>query len=245
MNADRRAVVSIVGAVVVLLLVTVIIVIFGVIPVPEFALLSDQPDPSIPGTVTYVGVDDDPCLFTVPASGGQPDEVWCGRESVEFPVWSSDGLLVLTDWSAEPTNLLIDPATGTQVDRVPVGDQGAEGEPPPRSLDERRERSDGAVVITDGRGNGEAAVVVRFLDGSEQTIVSVDDTPADYYFYDAQWSPDGEWVLVTDNAGRLLIVGADGTQAARVLVDGLQDWGAQAAWYIPGNDTYTVDIPGR
>lgn len=242
MNADRRAVVSIVGAVLVLLLVTVIIVVFGVIPLPEFASLADQPDPSVPGTVAYLGVDEDPCLFTVQASGGEPHEVWCGREFVEFPVWSSDGLLVLTDWSAGPTYLLIDPATGTEVDRVPVGDQGAEGEPPPRRLDERRERADGAVVRTDGRGNGEAAVVVRFPDGSEQTIVSVKDAPADYYFYEAQWSPDGDWVLVTDNAGRLLIVGADGTPGARVLVAGLQDWGAQAAWYIPGNDTYTVDV---
>lgn len=242
MNADRRAVVSIVGAVLVLMLVTVIILVFGIIPLPEFASLADQPDPSIPGTVAYVGVDEDSCLLTVPASGGEPHEVWCGREFVEFPAWSPEGLLVLTDWSAEPTYLLIDPVTGTEVDRVPVGDPGAEGEPPPRRLDERRERADGAVVRTDGRSNGEAAVVVRFLDGSEQTIVSVKDTAADYYFYEAQWSPDGEWVLVTDNAGRLLIVGADGTPGARVLIEGLQDWGAQATWYIPGNDTYTVDI---
>ena len=245
MNPARRAVVSIVGAGLVVLLVMVIILVFGVIPLPDFPSLADQPDPSIPGTVAYVGFDGGPCLFTVPASGGETREVWCGREYVEFPMWSSDGLLVLNDWTVEPTYLVIDPVSGTEVDRLPIGDQGADAEPIPYPLDKRRERADGAIVLVEGRGNGEAEVVVRLSDGSERMILSVTDAPSDYYFHESQWSPDGEWVLITDNAGRLLIVGANGTPDARVLVDDLQDWGAQAAWYIPGNDTYTVDIAGR
>ena len=41
------------AAVSVLAVVTVIIFVFGVIPLPEFSSLADQPDPSIPGTVPY------------------------------------------------------------------------------------------------------------------------------------------------------------------------------------------------
>jgi hypothetical protein len=245
-NADRRAIVSIVGAVFVLLLVTVIIVVFGVIPLPEFPLLADQPDASIPGTVAYLDFDDDPCIFTVPASGGEPTEVWCGREYIEFPAWTADGLLVLTDWTTEPAYLLIDPATGAEVDRVPVEEQGNDRQLPALPMDERRERSDGAKVFTDGRNDDdEVEVFVRLATGDQETILSAADVPSDYYLYDAQWSPDGEWVLVADSAGRLLVVGADGIPGVRVLVDGLQDWGTQAAWFIPGDDTYTVDIPGR
>ncbi|MDR9452236.1 MAG: hypothetical protein RI637_13585 [Acidimicrobiia bacterium] len=245
MKPERRAIVSIVAAVSVLVVVTVIIFIFGVIPLPDFPSLAEQPDPSIPGTVAYVAFDDDPCLVTVPASGGGVVErVWCGRQYVEFPSWTADGLLVVVDYTAQPSYLLIDPTTGTAVDRIPQDNQPGEPVPLPYPSTVRQERPDGARVRTDGLRGGEASVIVR-INGEDQTILTVENAPSDYSFIDAQWSPDGAWVLVSDTAGRLLIVGADGNPAARVLVDGLQEWGAQAAWYIPGNGTYTVEIPGR
>lgn len=245
MKPERRAIVSIVAAASVLVVVTVIIFIFGVIPLPDFPSLAEQPDPSIPGTVAYVAFDDDPCLVTVPASGrGVVEWVWCGRQYVEFPSWTADGLLVVVDYTAQPSYLLIDPTTGTAVDRIPQDGQPGEPVPLPYPSTVRQERPDGARVRTDGLRGGEASVIVR-IDGEDQAILTVENAPSDYSFVDAQWSPDGAWVLVSDTAGRLLIVGADGNPAARVLVDGLQEWGAQAAWYIPGNDTYTVEIPGR
>ncbi len=243
MTPERRAVVAVVAAISVLVVVTVVILTFGVIPLPDFPALADRPDPSIPGTVAYMEYGETPCLFTVPASGGEGREAWCGREYVEFPAWTSDGLLVVTDWEGTPTYLLIDPATGDEVDRVPAGDQLVDGPLPYLGAD-RQERADGAVVRTEGLRGGTSSVVVR-LDGTDQTILSIEDAPSDYRFYEAQWSPDGEWVLVSDTEGRLLIVAADGTPGARVLMDGLEDWGPQAAWFIPGNDTYTVEIEGR
>lgn len=244
MKPERRAIVSIVAAVSVLAVVTAIIFLFGVIPLPEFPSLADQPDPSIPGTVAYVEFDDTPCLVTLPASGGDPDEVWCGRQYVEFPSWTADGLLVVLDYTQQPSYLLIDPTTGTEVDRIPQTSQPGEPVPLPYPADGRQERPDGARVRADGLRGGETSVVVR-IDGTDQTILTVERAPSDYSFIEAQWSPDGAWVLVSDSEGRLLIVGADGTPGARVLVDGLQPYGAQAAWYIPGNATYTVEIPGR
>lgn len=244
MTPQRRAVVSIVAAVSVLVIVTVVILVFGVIPLPDFPSLADQPDPSIPGTVAYMEYDETPCLFTVPASGGAGREAWCGREYVEFPAWTSDGLLVVTDWDGAPTYVLIDPTSGAEVDVVPAGDQFNDPDPLPYQGTARQERADGATVHTDGVRGGTSSVIVR-VDGHDQTILSIQGAPSDYRFYEAQWSPDGEWVLVSDTEGRLLIVGATGTPAARMLMDGLEKWGPQAAWYIPGNDTYTVDIPGR
>jgi len=246
MTPKRRAIVSIVAAVSVLVVVTVIIFVFGVIPLPDYPSLADQPDPSIPGRVAYVEFDEEPCLFIVPASGGDAQEVWCGRQYIEYPSWSSDGLLLVMDYTAEPTYILIDPATGNEVDRVRVEDTNVPGAEPLRyGPGIRYERPDGATVITAGRRSGESTVEVQLPGGESRTILSVEDAPADYQFVDVQWSPDGEWVLVSDTEGRLLIVGADGTPGARVLVDGLQQYGAQAAWYIPGNDTYTVEILGR
>jgi hypothetical protein len=243
MTAERRAVVAIVAAISVLVVVTVVILVFGVIPLPEYPTLSDQPDPAIAGVVAYMEYDETPCLFTMAASGGEGHEAWCGREYVEFPAWTADGLLVVTDWTAEPTYVLIDPATGSEVDQVPAGDNLVDGPLPYQGV-ARQERADGAKVRTDGIRGGTSSVVVR-VDGKDLTILSIEGAPSDYRFYEAQWSPDGEWVLVSDTEGRLLVVGADGTPGARVLVDGLEKWGPQAAWYIPGNDTYTVEIPGR
>jgi hypothetical protein len=246
MNPERRAIVSIVAAVLVVVLVTAIILVFGVIPLPEFPSLADQPDPSIPGTVAYVEFDDEPCIFTVPASGGEAREVWCGRDYVEFPAWSSDGLLVLMDWTAQPTYVLIDPATGNEVDRVPIDDIDRPGtQPLPYPPEARQDRADGGTLRINGPRGGASAVTVRLPGGEDRTIVSVKDGPTDYWFVQAQWSPDGEWVLVSDSAGRLLIVADTGDPEARVLVEGLQEWGPQAAWYIPGDSTYTVNIPGK
>jgi hypothetical protein len=245
MTPERRAVVAVVGAVLVLVVVAVIILVFGVIPLPDYPALAEQPDQAIPGTVAYMDYRDEPCIYTVPASGGEPRETWCGREYIEFPAWNTDGLLVVTDWTAEPVYVLIDPATGQEVDQVPIGDlDELDARPLPYPGPSRQDRADGARLLTEGIRGGKSAVVVR-TDGQDLTILSIEDAPSDYRFYEAQWSPDGDWVLVSDTEGRLLIVGADGTPSARILVDGLDEWGPQAAWYIPGNDTYTVDIPGR
>lgn len=243
MTPERRAVVSIVAAVSVLAVVTVIIFVFGVIPLPEFPSLTDQPDPSIPGTVAYVTHGRESCISTVPASGGSATEVWCGQYA-DVPAWTPDGLLVVTDYFAEPVYVLIDPATGSEVDRVRIeGD--SDGGPVPYPFDLRRQRPDGAVVFTDWQGDGAATVRVRFADGTERTILSVDDAPGDYNFSDAQWSPDGSRLLISDSAGRLIIANVEGEANPRVVARDQETWANNAAWYIPGNDTYTVDLPER
>ena len=199
--------------------------------------------------MAYLAFDNDfgnePCLVTVPASGGSVVEwVWCGRQYVEFPSWTADGLPVVVDYTAQPSYLLIDPTTGTAVNRIPQDNQPGEPVPLPYPSAVRQERSTVPGSGPMAGAAGSASVVVR-INGEDQTILSVENAPSDYSFIDVQWSPDGAWVLVSDTAGRLLIVGADGNPGARVLVDGLQPYGAQAAWYIPGNTTYTVEIPGR
>lgn len=238
MTPERRALIAIGGSVFVAVMVTVIIVAFGVIPLPKFASLDDQPDSSIPGTIAYIVANENSCLFTVPAGGGNEKEVWCSRSFVESPEWTADGRVVLTDWSDTPSFVVIDVGSGDAIERIPIGDR-----PVPDTFGERRTRIDGAIVSTDGVGNGKSEVTVSLPDDSIQTILSVADAPDDYYFDQVQWSPDGAWVLVIDNAGRLMIVGADGTPEARILVEDVDGWGAQVAWYIADNDTYTITLP--
>ena len=249
MKSERRAIVSIVAAVSVLVVVTAIIFVFGVIPLPDFSVPGRTARPVDPGHRGVSGIRQRIRQRTLSGHRARfrrrlVEWVWCGRQYVEFPSWTADGLLVVVDYTAQPSYLLIDPTTGTEVDRIPQDNQPGEPVPLPYPSTVRQERPDGARVRTDGGRGGDASVVVR-INGEDQTILSVENAPSDYSFIDVQWSPDGAWVLVSDTAGRLLIVGADGNPGARVLIDGLQPYGAQAAWYIPGNTTYTVEIPGR
>lgn len=241
MTPRRRTVMAVVASVLVLAAVTAVIFVFGVIPLPDFPSLADRPDPSIPGTVAYVVHERESCIMTVPASGGVPREVWCGGYA-DVPTWTAGGLLVVTDYFAEPVYVLIDPATGREVDRVPI-ETGTDGAPKTYPYDLRRRRPDGAVVFTDWARDGAAVVRVRFADGSERTILSVENGPRDYNFPDAQWSPDGSRLLISDSAGRLIVAGVEGNPDPRVLVEGLETWAFGAAWYIPGYDTYTIDVP--
>lgn len=74
----------------------------------------------------------------------------------------------------------------------------------------RRKRADGAVVRMRYYD-----VIVRFPQGGRTTILKLeDDVSNTYSFATAQWAPDGEWALVTDSVGRLLIVASRSPQAA-------------------------------
>ena len=91
--------------------------------------------------------------------------------------------------------------------------------------------------------------------GEERTLLRV-EAGKRYLFEDVQWSPDGEWVLIRDSEGNLLVIGAKGRPASRALVsdaafqpvvDHLGPYKLVAtgplAWLIPQNPTYTVSTP--
>ena len=224
----NRAVLAVSASVVVILAVLAAVLVFGVIPLPDYPSLADHPDASIPGTVAFITDDEPSCLGVVPAGGGPTTELRCGVVELGTLGWTSDGLIVTIDFSSVTSRyLLIDPVSGQVVDTVPADVD----EPKPLVWESQSTREDGAVLITDD-GREATTVKVRVPNEVPTTILSADG-PHDYSFDVATWSPDGQWVLVVDSEGRILVVGESGLPTARLLVDGASRW-MNASWYIPG-----------
>jgi hypothetical protein len=243
-SRPTRAIAAIVAAAVVVIAAIVIILTVGLVPLPDLPSLADDPDPAIPGTIAYVhGTWEDACIAIVPAGGGESSDVWCDRQPPEVVAFTPDGLLLVSGWFDPPIDargpaiLVIDPQTGEQVDEVI-----AEHRVPDRWTADRTRREDGTVLRPDAPERGVAELRVGAPGEQPQTILRLEG-PRDYEFIETQWSPDGAWILAVDSRGRLLIVGADGTPAARLLTetDGDQWLATRVAWWIPDNAIYTVD----
>jgi len=246
---DRRAAWAIGGAAGVVLAVLTAIVVFGYVPVPEFPRLADGPDASIPGQVAYVvGEQDRSCIMVVPAGGGQATEVACRRDGFEALGWTADGLIVasvFTDFRpvvGGGTILVYDPATGHEVASLVAGPSGTD-----RLHQVESERdSQGRRLEVPWTDDRRAKALIVTTSGEETTIVDVEG-PRDYVFLGAQWSPDGEWIMLVDSRDRLLVLAADATPGPRVLADLHRDdgdrWsGTRPAWFIPGDATHTVEV---
>lgn len=255
MTSRRRAVTAWLAATSVLIVVAIMILVGVADPAPRYPSLSDDPDDSIPGTVAYVTSDNESCLRTVLASGSDPQELGCDDQMLQSLAWAADGAILVIRFGDENRELVrLDAETGEEIEAVSFASLSKTERRETREAlghRARMERGDGASVrVRHGyEGSGEyedseesESVVVRHSDGKKQTILTAEGTGSRYGFETAQWSPDGEWVLVADSVGRLLIVAVEGASEARVLVDeGSGHLGG--AWYIPGNKTYTVKMP--
>lgn len=246
---DRRARISLGIAAGVVVVVVAVVAVFGIRHLPEFPLATDPPRLDLPGTIAYVVTEEgESCAATRPASGGGERTVFCprdldGPEWVNQLAWTPEGnLIVLGHGRFGEIAVVIDPESGRQLDRIEL-DPKDTGRPFSR-VDDRRTRDDGAELAVSSSREGEPSVSVQSPDGDVREILSVDG-PRDYTFVDASWSPDGEWILVADGDGRLLVVGESGDPGPRILLDDDRNYGYElgwsVAWYIPGNDTYTVD----
>lgn len=236
-----------IAAVVILTATVLLIVLFGFIPLPEVPSLSERPDPAIPGTVAYVDHTgrEEACIYRVDASGGDPTKVYCepSRFFDSALSWTSEGNIVFQSFEGfGPETVVIDSETGTELARVPASPEDELDEPRMgfEMAFDRIERADGALLATNSDFRGGASVAVS-LDGTRRILWEVEDAPQDYQFQNAQWSPDGNWILVSDSAGRLIILAAEGPANPRLLVERNEDGYSVPGWYIPGNDTYTVE----
>lgn len=239
-----RAVAAIVASAVVVIAAVVVILTVGLVPLPDLPSLADDPDPAIVGTIAYVhGTWEDSCIAVTPASGGESRDIWCGRQPPDQLAFTPDGLLLVSGWPERPVDVdgpivtVIDPQTGNEVDEV-----RPDGRVPGTWVPDRTRRDDETVLQIGSREEGVAELRVGAPGSEPQTIVRLEG-PRDYEFVEAQWSPDGAWILAVDSRGRLIVVGADGTPAARLLIDTDGDpWLAtRIAWWIPDNTTYTID----
>jgi hypothetical protein len=225
-NRSRRQALAAAAAAAVVIGAAALIVAVGGVTLPSFPLLSEQPDPALPGEVAFLRGperDGERCLHVVAADGGSaPRELLCGQ--LHGPVAWEDEHVVSVE-RVRPAGwdrLLVDADTGAVRDRLAPGTGGAD--PTGDSADRM---GDGVelMVTSDGRDT-----VVRRVDpdGSATDLLR-HSSYGSYRFLDATWSPDGRWALVADSAGRAIVVDP-GTGRGRILAE--EAW--HPVWGPPG-----------
>lgn len=230
---DTRQTVGLGIAAVIVVVVAALVAVFGIVPFPDTPRLADQPEPQVPGRLAYLSWDDgESCLHVVDGAGNDlvltcdPDH---GGEGLR---WTEDGYIALTVWSVTAREeRIIDPATGDTVEvrEAPELDElGRVPEPGDLTIPPHV-RADGTEVRVDSRAGKVEIAVGR--PGEPREVVWEAVGPERYRLEQPSWSPDGEWLLVRDSRGHLLVLGADGDPAPRIWVE---DAGWQYAWYIRG-----------
>lgn len=224
MPAERNRRPAIAAAITAVILVAAFsgIVLLGRLPAPSYPSLADRPDPRIPGTIAFWRTGRTPCLSLVPARGGQIRELWCHEHAeTSRPEWAAGGNLAVRTYSVNgPERLTIDGATGEVLERR-AGSFNEHPEPASSGA-----RDDGTRAVVDD-AEGEVRLSLVAPSGRPRTLLAARG-PRDYAFLDTRWSPDGNWLLVTDSKERVLVVDA-ATGQARVLVSG----GRSPAWSLP------------
>lgn len=217
----------------IVIVVAALVAVFGVVPFPTTPTVAEQPDPAVPGRLAYLVWDrDDTCLHVVDGVGTDT-EVTCGLvEHGGGLRWTDDGYVAVRTWDgAGEAERIIDPATGVTVELrpVPAGDQPGATPPFDPDAGHSRIRADGWEVRTDSR-SGRVTVSVGPPEGPREVVWEAAG-PASYRLDEASWSPDGEWLLLRDSRGHLLVMGAEGDPAPRIWVE---DAGWEHAWFIRG-----------
>lgn len=216
--ATDRQPYALVAAAVVAIVVVGLVLTVGVARPPTLATIAEDPAVTPPGAVALYGWTDGESCLTVVTPDGSTDRPWCSQEGADLVGWTDRGVVLQTYGAGDEVELVIDPDDGEV-----VASRAATGE----------YRSDGqasAVVSSRSRGGGD--LEVRLHDG---TVLWRTEAP-DTYRIGAGWhSPDGRSVALLDNAERLLIVPADGSQEPRIWAEDVSAW-YQLAWQGSGRD---------
>jgi hypothetical protein len=215
---------------------------FGVAPLPDYPSLADRPDPSIPGRIAFLrwGAQP-PCLYVVPARGGEPRRLRCAQSRGDDtdwlggPVgWTREGLVVVQAFGPSgPRAIVLDAETGRTLERIGVEEPlFARSLPPDGSV-----RADGVRLLV--RSSGRTATVgIAPPDGRPIEVARVSGPPG-FAFGEALWSPNGEWILVRDSNQNLLILPAREGTRPRLLAERVS---GPLGWHIPGVVAGTVDL---
>jgi hypothetical protein len=223
---ERRQTVGLTVAAGILVVVAVVVAMFGIVAYPDTPLVLDQPDPVLPGRLAYLTWDDgEGCLHVVDGRGND-DELTCGELGGELIRWTDTGYVAVRSWSPSGAEeWIVDPVTGEVVDVVPVERNGDRPEVPD-PFQPWAETADGRVAEVSSRA-GDVRVTVRDGAGPRATVWEATG-PSTYRLEGVSWSPDGDWLLVRDSRGSLLVLGADGDPSPRTWAE---DADGGYAWY--------------
>ena len=224
--------VGVLGGVVLLVLVTVVFLGFRaqLRGRPSFPLLTSTPDPSLHGTVAYLGEGN--CIRIIAAGGGRSREVWCvpsqdvpkaeklGKEQGPQLVWRPDGRLEVTMFRmTDPPGpnfnpgwqKIIDVGTG-KVEDVPAAEVPSAAN---RTTHPSTNATGQRISWTSDTASGRIRIVLH--EGATSRTLLSTQGPGQYtYGLSAVfWSTDGKWIAADDRR-ILVITPADGR--VRVLV---------------------------
>ncbi len=237
----------------VVLLVLLLLVLVGVVgvavfhgqesrPVPKFASLAAQPDPSLQGTVAYT-TGPDRCVRIVAAAGQPSRDVIClgplrldpavaekvGKEMTSPQlVWRADGRLEITGLLMQigpqtkgttpiyraGWQKIVDVRTGTVSD-VPASELPGE---PDQGTHPTVSPSGQRITWTSNGMTGEVKVMLTDATGTRPLLSAHGPGEYGYALYSVFWAPNWQWIAADD--GRILVVTPGTPPVTRVLVDG-------------------------
>ncbi len=194
---------------------------------PDFPVLADNPDPALQGTVAYFDVGS-ACVRLVAAAGRPARDVLClpateGKVPGLFGpllAWLPDGRLQVTAYfQAEDLSFFagwqetIDVATGA-VEETAEGDLPAA----PPAVAGPAAGPNGERIESTSEG-GRVEIVLTGAAGTRTLLSTRGDVD---YCIEASptWSPDGEWVVVEDCHGRILLITVAEPAVTRLLTAG-------------------------
>ncbi|MEX2550348.1 MAG: hypothetical protein WD638_08970 [Nitriliruptoraceae bacterium] len=214
----RRNLVALVGAALALVAVVALVLAFGVARPPALTPLTEDPTPAPPGGVAWMGWGDGEECLHVASADGTARELRCPRDGgSEILGWDEDGITLLVRGPAQEL-IVVDPVTGEVEERR---DLSEDREPrPPRSGDIDSRYEDGVLTV-------------RHTD--EDVVLWSVEAPENYRIDQGSTSPDGDWVVLLDGVGRLLLVPVDGSAAPRVWAD------TDSGWQVPVWEGTPVD----
>lgn len=206
-SSPQRSLVALLAAATLVVVVIALVLVFGIARPPALATLAEEPEPALTASLAWSQWEDGGACLYVVAPSGEARQVGCDYDGEELVAWTDDGIAMLV-WGPRDGLELIDPDTGEVADTVAFA-----GHP-----EEWFDHAGGAV----GSRTVDGTLTVTLRD-SDVELWRV-DAPETYGVNDGFLSPDGEWVVLVDRAGRLLLVPADGSSQPRVWHEVEQTW---------------------
>lgn len=196
---------ALLAAGVILVAVVAVVMVFGVARPPALPTIGEQPSPAPSASLAWsTWTEEGDCLQVIEPDG-RDREVGCPGRGEELLAWDDDGM-VLRSYDDVMQIVWIDPVSGDERDRQDA----------PEDLRPSSAGNDVVARTEDG------TLTVRLRE--DDTILWEVDAHEGYRINQGVTSPDGRFVALVDEAGRLLVVPTDGQQPPRVWHEDVSPW---------------------
>jgi len=214
-SGDRRTVGYLVAGAALIALVAGLVLAFGVMRPPPLDSIAER-GVTPPGSVALLQWDGDGACLAIHVI--RPDATSkvsdCDSSLTAIVGWTVEGVMV-TAWLDNGEVLrTYDPATLTMVSSHAISEGKTAG------------AGAGDGIGTETSSDGTMTVYW----GADYHVLWRVDAPSNYRVESGTRSPDGRWFALTDSAGRLLLVPADGSASPTVWATGV---GANSSWPGP------------